>query len=79
MKSYILKVTGENLNPYIIGKISGIIDAMTGIPDKPYPNRQYSNGHCEIYFDATEKQYKNIMAAIDKRYKGIVEYVVVFS
>lgn len=78
MKTYILKITGEDLNPYIIGKISGIIDAMTGIPDEPYPNRQYSNGHCEIYFDATEEQYKNIMAAIDKRYKGIVEYVIVF-
>ena len=78
MKTYILKLTGDNLNLYVIGKVSGIIDAMTGIPGKPYPNRQYGNGHCEIYFDATEKQYRNIMAAIDKRYKGIIEYVVVF-
>lgn len=77
MRTYILKLTGENLNQYIIGKISGIIDAMTGIPDEPYLNRQYSNGHCEIYFDAAEGQYKDIMAAIDKRYKGVVEYVVV--
>ena len=79
MKSYILKLTGENLSPYIIGRVSGIIDAMTGIPDNPYPNRQYSNGHCEIYFDATEKQYKKIVAAIDKRYKGTVEYIIVFG
>lgn len=78
MKSYILKLTGENLNPYIIGKVSGIIDAMIGVPDESYPYRQYSNGHCEIYFDATEVQYKNIMMAIDKRYKGIIEYVAVF-
>lgn len=78
MNSYILKLTGENLNPYVIGKVSGIIDAMIGVPDEPYPNRQYSNGHCEIYFDATGKQYRNIMAAIDKRYRGIIEYVVVF-
>jgi hypothetical protein len=77
MRTYILKLSGGNLNQYVIGKISGIIDAMTGVPDKPYPNRQYSNGHCEIYFDATEEQCKNIMAAIDKRYKGVVEYVVV--
>jgi hypothetical protein len=78
METYILKLTGENLSQYVIGKISGIIDAMTGIPDELYPNRQYSNGHCEIYFDATDDQYKNIMTAIDKRYKGVVEYVIVY-
>lgn len=77
MKKYVLKLTGENLNQYVIGKISGIIDALTDFPDEPHPNRQYPNGHCEIHFRATKDQCIDILKALDRRYGGIVEYKVI--
>lgn len=79
MKKYVLKLSGENITPYIRGVVTGIIDAMTGIPDKQYPSRQYPNGHCEIFFVATESQCNDILKALDKRYIGVIEYEVVFE
>lgn len=78
MKTYVLKLSGENLNEYIKGNVSGIIDAIIGVPDKLYPIRQYPNSQCEIRFVATEGQYDAIMRAITKRYSGVIDYELIF-
>lgn len=79
MKKYILKLSGKNVTPYVRGVVTGVIDVISGMPDKQYPSRQYPNGHCEIYFTATEKQRDDILKALDKRYKGLIEYEIVFE
>lgn len=79
MKTYIMKLHGGNLTQYSIGKVSGMIDILTGMPNKPYPNRQHPNGDCELRFIATDEQYDAIMKAIGKRYSGVIEYTVIFA
>ena len=78
MRTYILKLSGENLNAYIRGSVVGIIDVILDIPYKQFPIRQYPNGHCEIRFVATQEQYNAITNALNKRYADVIDYEFIF-
>lgn len=68
MKTYEILIDGRSANEYIQGRISGIIHALTGMPDKGYPWRTLDHIEWTTRFDATEEQYLTIQKELNKIY-----------
>ena len=75
MEHLIMLVSDVNLNDYIRGRISGIIYALSGMPEEGYGwMRDADNGNELLCFDCTEEQYTAITATINKLYGDLIEY-----
>ena len=69
MKTYELLINGNVVNDYILGRISGIIYVIAGMPEVAYAWRiTEDHKNCTVKYDATEEQHKAIIECIDKNY-----------
>lgn len=75
VKTFTIHLGGEKLNDFIIGRISGLIDAFTGMPNKGYAMWSFGRGQ-KIRFDATEDQLNMIEDAISKCYFGVIDWTI---
>jgi hypothetical protein len=67
MKTYEILVDGRRANDYIKGRISGIVDALTGMPEVRYCWKSVNDGiEWTLNFDATEEQRRSVMEALNK-------------
>lgn len=65
----------RKLNDYQKGRISGIIYALSGMPEKTYPWRMHKDSVYWIAtFDGTDKQYCAVIDAIERAYPGVIFY-----
>lgn len=79
MGTYSITLSGEHLNEYIEGRISGMIYVLTGMPNSRYAWRKHEDDERSyLNFKATEEQYNAICEAIDKTYFGFIEYDIVY-
>ena len=77
MKTYMIVVRPGRLelSDYIEGRISGAIYALTGNPKMEYALHEAKNGsYVKKPFDATEDQFKAVVACIDSMYEGVIDY-----
>lgn len=65
MKKYEILVHGPAANDYIMGRISGIIYALSGMPEKEYAWKIESDGlDCLLIYEATEEQHLTITRCV---------------
>lgn len=72
MKTYEILIDGRFANDYIQGRISGIIHALTGMPDEGYAWRSMDRIEWFTRFDATIEQYLTIKEELNKLYPKAV-------
>lgn len=70
MKTYEILINSKLANKYIIGRISGIIHALTGMPKKEYPIWE-GDLDTLMRFDATEEQAKSVTDCLNNLYPNI--------
>lgn len=79
-RKYSVTLSGENLNDYIEGKISGLIDGIVDSNAK----RGYAHwvgmnddgtSFRKITFEATRRQLRRVMRMLHKRYLGFINIV----
>lgn len=76
-KYRILVKTDGIVNDFIIGKISGIIWALSGMPEVEQAVMKNKKKNYEYQvFECTDEQYQDIVNAIWNRYGGIVKYEI---
>jgi hypothetical protein len=69
MKTYEVLLHGPATNGYIKGRVSGIIYALTGMPEKEYVWMESADGlDVTMRFDTTPDQSKIIVNCINKLY-----------
>ena len=69
MKKYEMLVHGPAVNNYIMGRISGIIYVLSGMPEKEYVWKIESDGRdCLLIYEASEEQHLAITRCIHHRY-----------
>lgn len=76
MSTYKITVKKEGiLNDYIMGRITGIIWALSGMPEvEPAVMKNVKHNYEYQVFQCTDEQYQDIVGAIENRYGGIVNY-----
>ena len=69
MKTYEVLINGMAVNDYILGRISGVIHAVTGMSERGYAWVVSECGRdCTMKYDATEAQHKTIVDYLNKFY-----------
>ena len=74
MKHIIRIIPCEKLNEYIQGRISGIIYALSGMPEIGYAWMRRTNGVEYMRFDCTDEQFALIKETIGKLYGDFIKY-----
>ena len=75
MRHSIKLMNNGKLNDYIVGRISGIIHVLTGMPDKGYPLKVCDDtGDVNVQFDCTDEQYQRVIETIDRMYGSMIAY-----
>ena len=70
-----ITLDGTKLNEFQQGKVSGIIWALTGMPEKSYAIKVSKDGsEVTMTFDCTDQQFFNVMDAINTAYPGVIIY-----
>ena len=70
MKTYEILINSKLANKYIMGRISGIIYALTGMPKKGYPIWEGERDSL-MRFDATEEQSAAVHNCLNNLYPNI--------
>ena len=65
-------ILNENkLNDYQIGRISGIVYVLSGMPEKGHPiKRHQGDGRCSMFFNGNADILYEIQKTINKLYPG---------
>lgn len=75
MKHYIVITRTEKLNDYIQGRICGLIDGLSGLPDKVYNwTIDYEKNTETLPFECTDEQFQIIVKVIDDIYLHSIQY-----
>ena len=73
MDTYQIMLSGEKLNDYIEGRISGIIYALSGMPDMEHAVECMDDGSKVITFNCSEAQFHTIAMAINNVYGRVID------
>jgi hypothetical protein len=67
-------VLNENkLNEYQLGRISGIIYALSGMPEQGYAIKMHQDGdRCSMFFKGNADILYEVQKAINKLYPGVM-------
>ena len=69
---YEITLNESKLNEYQIGRISGIIYVLSGMPGKGYPFKRPRVGRCSMFFEGNPDILYEIQKAINKLYPGVI-------
>lgn len=70
---YEVTLNKSKLNEYQIGKINGVIWALTGMNENTYPIWETADGTiCKMRFDADKETMLKVEDAIDKLYPDVI-------
>lgn len=74
---YEITLNENKLNDYQIGRISGIVYVLSGMPEKHYGFRRHQDGgYCSIFFEGNPDILYNVQKTINKLYPcAIIEDV----
>jgi hypothetical protein len=68
---YELKMDVSELNDFQKGRISGLIDALTGLPERLFVwERKKGSNETLIRIKCTSEQFTTVLAAIERFYPG---------
>lgn len=76
MAHYIRVEHNDKLNEYIQGRMSGIIYALSGMPEIGYAWQRRVDGSELLRFDCTDEQFEQIREAINNCYGGVINYAI---
>lgn len=69
-----IAINTKMLNDYQIGRISGIVYCLSGMPEKEFGHTvDTSTDTRVIHYLCDEEQHKNIVDTIERKYPGVIK------